>query len=267
MSRAFLCVAALIIFAGARTQEALAQAQASQPIYLQYDGFVKNKDGTLTLSFGYFNTNHIDVEIEPGVNNAFTPGAADRNQPTRFLTGRHRFACSMIVPGDFDGKIQWTVRIAGLISTTTVKTMDPLYELELASAKKVINGLDSTKAPKFVCVNRAPAIQVINPLADINAGGDTLAAVSFTVRLDQDLALNGSIEDDGLPRGGKPAMAWKKISGPGEVSFSDSTRAITRARFAASGAYEIELSASDSELSNSVRVKVTVSPPEDKRPD
>ena len=30
-------------------------AQASHPIYLQYDGFVKNRDGTFTLSFGYFN--------------------------------------------------------------------------------------------------------------------------------------------------------------------------------------------------------------------
>ncbi len=50
-----------------------AAAQATQPIYLQYDGYVKNKDGTYTLSFGYFNLNHVAVKIEPGEDNTFTP--------------------------------------------------------------------------------------------------------------------------------------------------------------------------------------------------
>ena len=37
-------------------------AQPIQPIYLQYDGFVRNKDNhTITLSFGYYNMNHVDV--------------------------------------------------------------------------------------------------------------------------------------------------------------------------------------------------------------
>ena len=73
-------------------------AQASQPIYLQYDGYVKNKDGTYTLSFGYFNLNQVDVRIEPGADNSFLPGPGDRNQPILFEKGRHRFACSIVVP-------------------------------------------------------------------------------------------------------------------------------------------------------------------------
>src|SRR5262245_59087475 len=97
----------LIVFAGD------ASAQASQPIYLQYDGFVKNKDGTYTLSFGYFSMNHVDVRLEPGSDNGFLPGPNDRNQPVVFLKGRHRFVCSMVVPGDFDGKLQWTIKFAG----------------------------------------------------------------------------------------------------------------------------------------------------------
>ena len=41
-------------------------AQPNQPIYLQYDGFVRNPEAkTLTLSFGYWNLNHVDVKLDP----------------------------------------------------------------------------------------------------------------------------------------------------------------------------------------------------------
>ena len=238
-----------------------APAQASQPIYLQYDCFVKNKDGTYTVSFGYFNMNHVDVRIEPGDDNGFLPPPADRNQPILFLKGRHRFTCSMVFPANFDGKLQWTVRFAGKTFTTTAKTLDPLYELELASEKRATAGLDLATAPKGVCVNRAPAIQVINPQADVNAGADTLAATAFTARLDQELTLNGTVEDDGLPRESKLTISWKKNSGPGDVTFSETGQGVTRVRFSAPGVYELELSATDAERSNTVKVKVTVNPP------
>jgi hypothetical protein len=235
-----------------------AAAQPSQPIYLQYDGYVKNEGGTYTLSFGYFNLNQVAVGVQPGEDNTFTPGPADRNQPTLFEKGRRRFMCSMVVSSDFDGALQWTLRFAGKTSTTTAKTLDPLYELELNSAKRVTSGLDLATAPRGVCVNRAPSVLVINPLADINAGADTLAATSFATRPDQELSLGGSVEDDGLPRGGKLTVSWKKINGPGEVTFSDTSQPVTRARFTAAGVYELELSATDTERAGSVKIKVTV---------
>jgi hypothetical protein len=101
-------------------------------------------------------------------------------------------------------------------------------------------------------------LQVINPLADINAGADTLAATSFATRPDQELSLGGSVEDDGLPRGGKLTVDWKKISGPAEVAFSDTSQPVTRARFTAAGVYELELSATDTERASSMKIKVTV---------
>ena len=235
-----------------------AAAQPSQPIYLQYDGYVKNEGGTYTLSFGYFNMNQVAFSIQPGEDNSFTPGPADRNQPILFEKGRRRFACSMVVSSDFDGALQWTLRVAGKTSTTTAKTLDPLYELELNSARRVTSGLDPATAPRGVCVNRPPSVQVINPLADINAGADTLAATSFATRQDQELSLGGSVEDDGLPRDGKLTVSWKKISGPEEVAFSDTSQPVTRARFSAVGVYELELFATDTERASSVKIKVTV---------
>ncbi|MEK6405345.1 MAG: hypothetical protein AABN34_00135 [Acidobacteriota bacterium] len=263
MSRTISLCAAVLMVAGSFAPNA--PAQASQPVYLQYDGYVKNKDGTYTLSFGYFNLNHVDVRIQPGSDNGFLPAAADRNQPVLFLKGRHRFACSMVVPPDFDGKLQWVVRFAGKTFTTTAKTLDPLYELELASEKRATSGLDLAKAAKGVCVNRKPAIQVINPQADVNAGADTLAATTFATPLDQEVSLSGSVEDDGLPRESKLTVSWRKISGPGTVTFSDSSRPVTRVRFSEAGAYELELSATDTEHSNSVKIKVTVSPAGEKK--
>ena len=257
-----LC-AAILLLAGSFARDAT--AQASQPIYLQYDGYVKNKNGTYTLSFGYFNLNHVDVRIQPGQDNTFVPTPADRNQPLLFLKGRHRFACAIVVPADFDGKLQWTVRFAGRTFTTTTKTLDPLYELELNSEKRVTSGLDLAKAPKGVCVNRAPSIQVNNPQADVNAGADTLAATSFSTRLDQEISLSGSVEDDGLPRESKVTVSWKMLSGPGTVTFSDPSQPVTRARFGAVGIYELELSATDTEHTNAVKIKVTVNPADEKK--
>ncbi len=263
MSRKLVLGGAILVLVGLFASEGL--AQASQPIYLQYDGFVRNKDGTYTLSFGYFSQNHIDVRVQPGSDNSFLPAPADRNQPVLFVKGRHRFACSIVVPGDFDGKLQWMVRFAGKTYTTTAKTLDPLYELELASEKRATAGLDLSTAPKGVCVNRAPAIQVINPQADVNAGADTLAATSFSTRLDREVSLSGSVEDDGLPRESKLAISWKMLSGPGTVTFSDPSQPVTRARFSAVGVYELELSATDTERTNAVKIKVTVNPADEKK--
>src|SRR5574341_496583 len=269
MSRTFFLSAAILILCGSVFLGAAiltpvglfgpsAAAQPSQSIYLQYDGYVKNEGGSYTLSFGYFNLNQVAVSIQPGVDNTFTPGLTDRNQPILFEKGRRRFACSMVVPAAFDGNLQWTVRFAGKTSTTTAKTLDPLYELELNSARRVTGGLDLATAQIGVCVNRPPSVQVINPLADINAGADTLAAVSFATRLDQELPLNGSVEDDGLPRDGKLTISWKKISGPGTITFSDESQPVTRVRFSAAGDYELELSATDTERASSVKIKVAV---------
>jgi hypothetical protein len=54
-------------------------------------------------------------------------------------------------------------------------------------------------APKNVCVNRAPNAHVVaNPFGDVN--------VTITAKVDQEVPLNGQVEDDGLPRGSKVAI-------------------------------------------------------------
>jgi hypothetical protein len=132
------------------------QSQQTEPIYLQYDGWLKNSDGGYTLSFGYFNYNRVEVPIEPGADNKFTPGDPDRNQPARFQPGRHRNSCVMIVDARFDGKVQWTLSYGGTASTTTSKILDPLYELDEGMVRRATQGIDANKAPRGVCLNHAP---------------------------------------------------------------------------------------------------------------
>jgi len=243
-----------VVLFGASVFNATLIAQPTQPIYLQYDGFVRNANGTLTLSFGYYNMNNVEVTVPPGDANTFTPGPGDRNQPVTFLKGRHRFACSMVVDGSFTGPLQWTLKFAGRTQTTTSKVLDPLYQLELNSEKRAIAGLDVAAATKNVCLNRAPAVDLVNPF------GGPDASTKLAAKVGVELTINGHVEDDGLPRGGKVTAAWKKISGPGEVAFSDATTGPTRAKFSAPGAYVIELSATDGEKTNSVKIDVTVTP-------
>jgi hypothetical protein len=228
-------------------------AQPTQPIYLQYDGWVHNADGSYTLSFGYFNMNNVDVRVPPGEANGFAPGPADRNQQVTFVKGRHRFACSMVVDRTFDGKLQWTVKFAGKTSTTTAKVLDPLYELEHSSHEHATSGLDVANAPKNVCVNRPPSIHVGNPFAPPPGPDGVIAG-----KPNQDVTLTSQIEDDGLPRNGALTIAWKKISGPGDVTFAAPASATTRAKFSGAGRYELELSATDGERTTTVKVNVQI---------
>lgn len=148
---------AVAVSAGAVTASAVvAAAQPRHPVYLIYDGFITNVDGSLTLAFGYHNVNRVEVTIE-GEDNAFLPGAADRHQPNVFLPGRQRFACVMVVPEAFNGRLQWQVLFAGHESVTTARLLDPLYALEEASAEQAVEGIVVDGAPQGICLERDAA--------------------------------------------------------------------------------------------------------------
>jgi hypothetical protein len=231
-----------------------ALAQPTQPIFVQYDGYVKNKDGSLTLSFGYYNTNNVDVTIPVGEANGFAPAPGDRNQPIVFLKGRHRFACAMVVDKSFDGRLQWTIAFAGKKNVSTLKGLDPLYELELNSEKRALLGLDIASAARNVCINRPPVVEVVTSPFEAPSTG----SIELPGKVGQDLAINARVEDDGLPRGSKLTSSWRKTSGPGEVTFSDSATAATRVKFASPGNYELVLSASDGEKTGTLKAAVHV---------
>ena len=87
------------------------------------------------------------------------------------------------------------------------------------------------------------------------------ADIDRTVVLPGATYLTGSIKDDGKPNKQVLAVAWSKLSGPGDVTFSKPADTTTDARFTASGDYILQLSADDGELKASAKVQVTALAP------
>lgn len=236
---------AVLVMTGARP----AYAQRNQPIYPAYDGFLKNPDGSYTLSFGYFSHNAEPVTMPAGPDNTFNPGPVDRGQSVTFLPGQHRFQCVMVVPPNFDGKLRWTLTYAGTTTSTSQDMLQSNYNLVEGAAE--LRRLDFAKSQKFTCLNRAPSVRI---LGFTPGRGRALPAT-----MSEPLSLFGSVEDEGLPRPpGKLVIGWTKISGPGTVTFDRPTQARTHASFSAPGTYELELTATDSVFSDSIRLTVAV---------
>ena len=88
----------------------------------------------------------------------------------------------------------------------------------------------------------------------VNAGPDQ------TITLPASANLNGTASDDGMPAGSTMTTTWSKVSGPGTVSFANANVAATTATFSLPGTYALRLMASDSQLSSSADVSITVNP-------
>jgi len=242
-------LAGLVLSTGPLTGVVL--AQRNQPIYPAYEGFLKNPDGTYTIAFAYFSHNAEPVTVAPGPDNAFAPTPGDRQQTTTFLPGHHRFQCVMVVAADFDGKLKWTINYAGTSTATSERMLQSNWNL--VEGAEALKRIDYANVPRGVCLNRAPDVTVLGTRVGRGGALPHLAATTT-----EPLNLFGSVHDEGLPRGGKPSIAWKKNSGPGTVTFQNASVARTRATFSAPGAYELELTATDSVLTDSYKIIVDV---------
>ena len=223
-----------------------ALAQPESPIYPSYEGFAPNEDGSFTLVFGYYNANSVPVSIPPGDSNGFSPDPDERGQPTLFLPGRQRNVCRIVVGPEFEGRnFQWTIEWGGEIQTTTERGgPDPLYLLEeVGAAYRATQEIDTTTAERGVCINGAPTIVTRSEL-------ETVVGEPTTIR--------ASINDDGLPRGSSLTIAWTELSDTGEVAIAGGTTATPTLTFAARGSYEIQVSATDGDVSRELTVMVTV---------
>jgi hypothetical protein len=227
-------------------------AQQNQAIYPAYDGFLKNPDGSYTLSFAYFSHNADIIAIPPGAANTFGPAPGDRMQPTVFKPGHWRFQCVMVVGPDFDGKLKWTLTYAGTTTGTSERMLQSNWNLFDREGGAALAKLDFAKLPKGVCLNQPPTVRVLGVTARPNNPPTLSVAVS------EELNLFGSAHDEGLPRGKGLVVEWKMLKGPGTVKFTIPGSARTKAIFSAPGLYELELTATDSEFTRTSRINVKV---------
>lgn len=96
------------------------------------------------------------------------------------------------------------------------------------------------------------------PAPSTNAAPIVEAGNSRALSLIETITLNGLVSDDNLPYGVIKSR-WVKDSGPGTVTFSDSSLTRTKASFSKAGTYVLRLTADDGELTGSDTVTYTVS--------
>ena len=131
--------------------------------------------------------------------------------------------------------------------TTVTFGADGIYVLRLTASDGAVTVSDDVT----ITVNPVPP----NSAPVVNAGADQ------TITLPSSATLSGTATDDGLPS--PPAAltrTWSKVSGPGTVTFANPNASSTTATFSVSGTYVLRLTASDSVLSSSDDVTVTVNP-------
>jgi RHS repeat-associated protein len=94
------------------------------------------------------------------------------------------------------------------------------------------------------------------PCGNCNAINISISAQS-AITMPNPLQLNGTVTDS---VGILPTVAWSKISGPGIVTFANPQQATTSATFSQAGIYVLQLYATDTGVSASDQIAVTVNP-------
>jgi hypothetical protein len=174
----------LLVFPSLALADTYQQGRHVEPAY---EGWRPNPDGTFSFLFGYMNENWSE---EPnaaiGDNNSFSPGDADRGQPTHFLPRRNRFNFEVIVPSDWgDRELVWTLNINGVERKAYATLKDDYLVDNMVIASETGSLGPGTSSPE----SRAN----IPPIATIR--GDN---IRFT-RVGEAVILSTQVIDDGLP--------------------------------------------------------------------
>src|SRR5215475_2820243 len=243
-----------------------------------FEGWEKNPDGSFNLVFGYLNRNYEEEpEIPIGAANSFSPGAADRGQPSHFYPRRQQFMFKVHVPADFGKQeLVWTLTRNG----HTEKAVAHLaLEWELTEIVYSQNRAGLNRDSVTAKPNLPPTISADSrtPVAAVSGAPVTL---SFSATDDGQPAVpaprtpNAAARRSGPPpepaliniRQGpvqqqliKPSrqglnVTWTLWRGAGAVRFDPPTmvvkdgKATTKATFSAPGTYVIRAFADDGVL-------------------
>lgn len=246
---------------------------SGQDIQPYFEGWIKNRDGSFDMVFGYFNRNwQEELVIPAGPQNTVEPGGPDRAQPTYFLPRRQGWVYRVRVPADFGKQVlTWTLTVNG----KTQKAYGELLPVEEITERIVMTR--GNLNPGEGDPNTPPTLSI----APISA-----------VSIDQAVTLTASVTDDGLPKPRMPIqrtavadatriqaqanssaperprgllVSWMQLRGPAKIPFepAGATRVVagaaaTVARFPERGIYVLRATANDGALSTKTDITVTV---------
>ncbi len=220
----FLGAALVLTFlAGSGASEAEAQRltySKDQSLYPGYEGWRESPDGGYELMFGYMNQNwEQEIDAPIGADNHFSPGPADRGQPTHFLPRRNRFTFIVRVPASFgeDDELIWTLRANGKEHRAYGTIREDLY-IDNVVIMSETGALGAGSSNAAVRANVPPMIEIEGEM-------------ERHARVGEPLTLAAIVTDDGQPDMSSvrasvvAAAAAAEASGSGEADTEPDTEA------------------------------------------
>jgi len=170
-----------------------------QPISAAYEGWEVDPDGSKYFLFGYMNKNwEEEMDVPVGPDNAFSPGPADRNQPTHFFPRRNRYVFRVPVPSQFTERdeLVWTLTTHGRTSKAYASLRPDLVMDAIAKGNDTgASGMSSSPETR---ANKPPVLEIEG-------------AKARTVKVGQSLVLVARVTDDGVPRATTEEQARNRV--------------------------------------------------------
>jgi hypothetical protein len=163
---------------------------------------------------------------------------------------------------DTGSKAKFSVTVTGLSLNYQWQTngvdiagaTSPVYTSGVAKASDNSTPYRVVITNRFGSVTSEVAILTVNV---VNVAPVVNAGVAQTIAFPSAATVRGMVTDDGLPTG-ELSTLWSQVDGPGTATIADPTAATTTVSFTTSGAYNLRLVASDSLLSSTDTVSITV---------
>jgi hypothetical protein len=248
---------------------------SGQSVVPYFEGWIRNPDGTFDLVFGYFNRNwQQEIAIPAGPDNTVELGGPDAGQPTFFLPRRQRFVYRVTVPKDFGKKeVVWSITANG---RTEHAFGSLIREQEITERVVTTNGgydpglTDPNKPPTLTVAPIHPVVtgESVTLTASVSDDGLPKPRATPAARQSSSGTFGGQVNSTtGTPRPTGLTVTWMQYGGPAKVTF-DATgplsvtngQAVTTARFAQPGMYQLIATASDRAMTTKVPITVTVQP-------
>ncbi|MBT3529771.1 MAG: hypothetical protein HOF74_00275 [Gammaproteobacteria bacterium] len=185
--------------------------RSGQHTEVAYEGWRTNDDGTLRMTFGYFNHNwEEELDIPVGENNRFTTGDADRGQPTHFLPRRNRFTFDVDLPAGFGGddELVWEVTSPNGVTRAAYGTLREDYKIENITIMSETGALGAGSSDPETRANIPPVSELI---------GDEIR----TVNVGQSLTFSTRVSDDGVPQPFDPMRRVRLLGGAAAAFASE----------------------------------------------
>ena len=162
--------------------------RSGQHIEPAFEGWKPNPDGSFNMMFGYMNENwEEEPDVEVGEHNFFSPGEADRGQPTHFLPRRNRFTFEVTVPSDWgDRELVWTLNVNG-VEKKAFATLRQDYLVDNMVIASETGSLGAGTSSPESRANIPPVVTV---------PGDQVRVA----RVGEPISLITHVWDDGLPK-------------------------------------------------------------------